>query len=189
MVRRTRIARRKRVFIACEGESEQGYAALLQRLADDAGLFVHIDARVIPRAGDPLALAERAAATLARISNGPKPSFVEKFLQLDIDLIGQNPDRDARMTQVAGYAGLTLIRQKICFEAFLLRHFPGHEDDRPATSVDALNRVRGVWPEYKKGSPAQELAKRLNIDDVRRAARNRLNADFLVLLTVLGLHD
>ena len=183
-----RIRRRKRFFIGCEGESEQGYAALLQRLADDAGLHVHITATVMTRTGDPLAIAQKAVATIKREERGSKPAFVSRFLQFDTDVIGQNPDRDAEMTKIADAAGLVLIRQDRCFESFLLRHFPGHENDHPATSVEALRRLHDVWPEYHKGTAAQDLAKWIQLEDVQRAAQNRLNSDFAILLAAFGLN-
>ena len=60
MARRPRVPRRKRIFVGCEGESEQGYAALLQRFAEERGAAVHADAKVVPRAGNPLTLVSRA---------------------------------------------------------------------------------------------------------------------------------
>lgn|GEM_PF-2814786 len=49
MSRTLKVARRRRYFIGCEGESEQGYVALLQRFANEAGLAVHLDTKVITR--------------------------------------------------------------------------------------------------------------------------------------------
>lgn len=187
MAGRPKIFRRKRFFVGCEGESEQGYAALLQMFANEEKLHVHIVAKVMTRAGDPLAMAERAVATIRQEERSSKPAFVDRFLQFDTDLIGQSPDRDANMARVAEGAGLNLIRQERCFESFLLRHFAGHEHDHPATSAEALNRLRAVWPEYKKGTSAHDLAKRIQLEDARRAAENPLNADFTVLLATLGL--
>ena len=63
MNRRRIIERRARVFLGCEGESEQGYGAFLQRLADDNALHVHILAVNLQPAGDPLTLAEKAVRT------------------------------------------------------------------------------------------------------------------------------
>jgi len=138
-------------------------------------------------AGDPLAMAKRAIAKVKHEEAGSRSAFVDRFLQFDTNLIGQNPDRDNKMYGVAKNAGLTLIRQNICFESFLLRHFNGHENDCPATNAEALSRLRGVWPEYGKGTPAQDLAKRIQHEDVQKAARNNLNSDFTTLLNALGL--
>ena len=187
MAKRRRILRRKRFFVGCEGESEQGYAALLQVFANTNGLAVHLDAKVLSKAGDPLALVERAAAVIAQDEAGAKPPYVERFLLLDTDLFGQNRGRDARMFQMAQQTNLKLVRQDCCFEAFLLRHIDCRENDRPPSAPVALKRLIGVWPQYKKGTPAQELAERLTFEDVQKAAVNPLNADFAPFLGALGL--
>ena len=54
---------RQRIFVACEGDSEMGYAALLQRRADEAGLAIHLDVREC-RSGDPLKIVEKAVEEL-----------------------------------------------------------------------------------------------------------------------------
>ena len=54
---------RRRFFVACEGESEGGYAALLQHLADESGLAIHLDIRTC-HGGDPLAIVEAAVREL-----------------------------------------------------------------------------------------------------------------------------
>jgi len=61
MKNRSPIRRRSRIFLGCEGESEQSYGAFLQRLADERGLMVHILSANLRPAGDPLALAEKAS--------------------------------------------------------------------------------------------------------------------------------
>jgi len=133
-------------------------------------------------------MAERAVAAMAQEARGSKPAFVGRFLQLDTDLIGRNPARDQKMFNLAAGRGLTLIRQDICFESFLLRHFEGHEADRPADSEDALDRLRVIWPTYRKGVPAQELAQHVKLEDAQKAALNPLNPDFAVLFRTLGLN-
>ncbi len=187
MARMARIARRRRFFVGCEGESEQGYAALLQRFANETRLAIHIDARALSNAGDPQSLVERAVAAIVQGERGARPPYVRRFLMFDTDQIGQNPNRDSRMLQIAQQNNLTLVRQDCCFEAFLLRHLQGYENDRPPDARVALNRLRGVWPQYRKGTPAQELAKRITLNDVQRAAANPLNADFAPFLDALGL--
>jgi len=187
MARRSRIPRRRRFFVGCEGESEQGYAAMLQEFANQNGLAIHLDTKVMSKAGDPLALIERAQAAITQGERGAKPPYVERFLLLDTDLIGQNPDRDTRMLQKAEQSNLMLVRQHCCFEAFLLRHFDGHANDNPPTATVALDRLIEIWPQYKKGTPAQELAKRLTFEDVLKAAENPQNADFARFFRALRL--
>lgn len=187
MARKSKIPRRKRFFIGCEGESEQGYARLLQTFSDEMGLAVHIVAKVMLKSGDPLKKAERAIAVLEQEARGSKPAFVGRFLQFDTDVIGQNPARDQEMNNLTSKKRIILIRQDICFESFLLRHFEGHEADQPATSEEALARLRGIWPEYRKGASAQELAQYIKLEHARRAASNPLNSDFEILFRALGV--
>ena len=59
---RGQIARRIRIFLGCEGESEQGYGRILQEFADDAGLHVHLVIKNLQPAGDPLSLAKKAVS-------------------------------------------------------------------------------------------------------------------------------
>jgi len=187
MGRRQKVKRRKRLFIGCEGESEQGYAALLQRFSNERGCAFHADSKVILHAGDPLALVERAIEMATRGEKGSKSPYSARFLMLDTDLIGQIPDRDAQIKGLAARNNLIVLKQNCCFEAFLLRHIDGHDNDEPPTAAIALTRLQAVWPEYKKGLSAQELRKRIAIEDVQRAARNPRNADFHAILDALGL--
>lgn len=187
MARGRKIKRRKRLFVGCEGESEQGYAALLQRFADDRKVAVHADAKVISRAGDPLAIVERAIAMAEHGEKGSKPAYSARFVMLDTDLIGRNPGRDAKLDGLVAKHGFILLRQNCCFEAFLLRHIGGHETREPPNQEIALRDLKAVWLGYKKGLPALELCKRIAVEDVQRAAQNSRNADFCKLLEAFGL--
>tara|TARA_R110002074_G_scaffold348310_1_gene518768 strand:+ start:1070 stop:1642 length:573 start_codon:yes stop_codon:yes gene_type:complete len=187
MGRRQKVRRRRRLFVGCEGESEQGYAALLQRFSDEQGGAVHAESRVVPRAGDPLAIVERAIEMAAQGERGSKPAYSVRFLMLDTDLLGNNPGRDAQIDGLVERHNFVLLRQNCCFEAFLLRHFVGHANDEPPTAAIALTRLQAVWPQYKKGFPAQELRKQIALEDVQRAAQSPRNADFSSFLDAMGL--
>ena len=187
MGRRQKTRRRRRLFVGCEGDSEQGYAALLQRFSNEQGGAVHAESKVIPRAGDPLAIVERAIEMAAQGERGSKSAYSVRFLMLDTDLLGNNPDRDAQIDGLVERHNFVLLRQNCCFEAFLLRHFVSHANDEPPTAAIALTRLQAVWPQYKKGSPAQELRKRIALEDVQRAAQSPHNADFISFLDAMGL--
>ncbi|MDE0533013.1 MAG: RloB domain-containing protein [Albidovulum sp.] len=175
------------MFVGCESESERGYAALLQKFANERDLAVHIEAKVLARAGDPLALAKKAAVLIEQGSRKPKSRYAYRFLIFDTDRLGLNPKRDFKFIIEAKRVELVLIRQNKCFESFLLRHFNGHENGHPSSSSDALNRLRQVWPEYKKGCSALELSRHFQLSHVQRASVNPLNADYAKLLESLGI--
>lgn len=187
MARRPKKARRTRFFVGCEGESEQGYAALLRYFADSLSRNVHLDTKVISNAGDPLALVNKSVATIAKGEAGSKPPYVEKFLLMDTDWFANVPGQEREVERLAAKENLILVKQVCCFEAFLLRHFPGHENDNPHDATASLRQLRGVWSSYKKGTPASELQKHLTIDAVRNAARTPLNGDYQKLLVAIGL--
>ncbi len=105
----------------------------------------------------------------------------------DTDRLGQKLDRDRELKKLANDNDLDLVRQDLCFESVLLRHFTGHENDSPATSSDALRRLQKKWPNYRKGMAAMELSKCIDQASVQRAARLPLNSDFRKLMVAIGL--
>jgi len=187
MARGPRIPRKRRLFVGCEGESEQGYVALLQRHANDRKISVHADARVVTRAGDPLAKVRRAIEISAQVEQSGRGRYERRFLILDRDGLGDKPARDSRIDAVAAAGKFTLIWQDFCFEAVLLRHLPGHEHDDPPTAALALNRLKAAWPSYEKGFSALDLQEKLTLDMMRQATRNRRNAGFHGFLQKMGL--
>jgi hypothetical protein len=144
------IAPRRRIFLGCEGSSEQAYGTLLGRLARDRpNMHVHIDVvRLNPGAGDPLALVERALQEVARNERGRVP-YAIKALLLDRDRIGQAPHRDGQIRVRAREGGLLLIWQEPVHEGFLLRHLLGCEHLRPPKDR-CLPRLQREWSTYTK---------------------------------------
>ena len=179
------IPRHRAFFVACEGESESGYARLLQQFAGAAGLRIQILAEAIKKTGgEPMRLIANAQAVIE--CHRKRNSLAGRFLLLDADRIA-GPGHRREVQRAAEAAGLSLVWQDKCFEAMLLRHFKGRENDNPATSREALSRLQKLWPEYDKGMAAMDLHKRISLEDVRRAAASPLNADLAVLLKALGL--
>ncbi len=186
-VRARRRARpqRKRLFVGCEGESERGYAALLQRFADVDDLLVHVDAVLLqPGGGDPCALVERARALLGQRERRHGDPYAERFVLLDSDKVGQAPQRDARARQIAEQTGFQLIWQEPCHEAMLLRHLENCTNLRPATTPLAIQQLSQRWPEYQKGMAAMRLADRIDLSGARRVAQG--DAALAALLTAIG---
>lgn len=180
------ILQRRRLFIGCEGESEQSYVALLTRLAEALGLAVHLDAVLLqPGGGDPLAIVERAGLRVGEREAKRAEPYEHRFVLLDDDKRGQAPQRDERIGGIAAQAQLHLVWQQPCHEALLLRHLNGCAALRPATTQAAGQQLVQRWPTYTKATPAARLAERLDHPALVRAAD--VEPDLAVLLAAIGL--
>ena len=183
--RRPARPQRTRIFVGCEGESEQGYATLLQRVADAAGRFVHVDAVVLqPGGGDPCALVEQALKRVRERERQHGDRYAYRYVLLDADKVGLQPQRDARAEALAA-GELNLIWQRPCYEAVLLRHLPECLQLRPPLSADALAQLRQRWPDYRKPMPATRLATRIDQDALERI--RRVEPELACLLDVIAI--
>lgn len=174
------------IFVGCEGESERGYIAFLGRLAEQAGLAVHLDPLVLqPGGGDPLAIVQLA---VKRLSQGRRKQtvFAAKFVMLDRDKWGQAPARDAQIAGVAARAGLSLIWQDPCHEAVLLRHLEACAAQRPRTTALAEAALWQRWQDYAKPMDGAGLARRLDHAAVRRAIA--VEPELGLMIEVIGLN-
>ena len=158
----------RRFLVACEGDSEVGYAALLQRLADDSGLAIHLDIRRC-HGGDPLAIVETAVRELS-IRRARRGAYIGQAIFLDADRRDDVPARTAHADRLIQENGFHAIWSEPTFETLLLKHIDGCERLRPPTSALALQQLQGRWPEYHKGMSANELWARLDLAAVERAA-------------------
>jgi len=176
------IERRSRIFLGCEGESEQGYGVLLQRLSDAESLKIHIVVKNLQPAGDPLALAEKA--TLHCDKENRKAPLIGKAILLDADRLIEPPDRGRRACELLQRAGFITIWQKPDHEGFLLRHFAGHDDDDPARGR-SMAALKAVWPGYYKNMAAADLQRQLALEHITRAAG--VTQELMTLLRMIGL--
>jgi hypothetical protein len=181
MKRRRTIERRARIFLGCEGESEQGYGVFLQRLADEHGLRVHIVPVNLRPGGDPLALSEKAVKAYAREAG--KGRFAGKVILLDADRLEEPPDRGLSALDLLRREGFTTIWQRPDHEGILLRHFAGHEHDDPPRGR-SFTALQAVWPGYHKNMSARELKRILSITHVQHAAG--VIPELRALLTMIG---
>lgn len=152
------------LFIACEGESELGYARFFGGIIGSA---FHVDAAVC-HGGDPVAVVQ---ATLKALRNPSRRGvrFAAKAVFVDTDLCRQRPDLAHNANRIAEAHGLTMLWQVPCHEAFLLRHLEGCAALRPPTSELAMAALVERWPDYRKGTSAAVHAHRLDDAAVRRA--------------------
>jgi hypothetical protein len=180
------ILQRKPIFVGCEGESERGYVAFLNRLARDAGKSVHLDPILLqPGGGDPLDLVKTAIKKYqakVRIGRGP---YKARLILLDTDKRGLTLNRDAQALQLADKAGFLLVWQNTCHEALLLRHLTQCQTLRPPSTPTANAQLTQRWPKYEKPMTAGELAEKLDIDAVRRAAT--VEPELAAFLDIVGL--
>ena len=95
---RGHILQRRRFLVACEGDSEFGYAALLQRLADDSGLAIHLDPRRC-HGGDPLAIVEAAVSEL-HFRSTRRGAYAGQAIFLDADRRDDVPERTTLADQL-----------------------------------------------------------------------------------------
>lgn len=186
MPRRTKVRNtRKRVFIACEGESERGYAGFLWELAEASGLSLHFDLHLC-RGGDHLAVVE-AARDKMKLRAQQHGQFWKQAVFLDGDRRDENAERTRQADRMIAQSGLLPIWSTPNLEALILRHFPGREHAEPPTSDLALQELRRHWKEYEKPISRQALRAKFDMAHVQRAAGT--NSGLLEFLKQIGFSD
>jgi hypothetical protein len=169
-MRRQQVIRR-RIFVGCEGDGERSYIALVQRIVNDVHHKVHLDPQLLqPGGGDPLDLVRRAEEVITKIERTREP-YDEKYLLIDCDRFGRSPERDQQMPAILNRINARLIRQNPAREALILRHLPGCAPRRPPSTQIAMQQLLQQWPEYEKTMSAMQLATRIDLEALRRAAK------------------
>ncbi len=180
-----RIPQRVRIYLGCEGPSEQSYGKRLGEIADAAGLHLYFDNDVLqPGGGDPLALVQLAIRRI-REREAKRTSFSHRAILLDRDKWGIKPERDAQIESLAKRNRLRLIWQEPCHEGFLLRHLEGQQTVRPKTSTLAAQALKSLWDEYHKPMPAMHLAGKIDLQAVLRVSS--VESAFKEFLDQIGL--
>lgn len=181
MRRRRTIRQRIPIFLGCEGESEMGYGALLNRLATelpDIHIHIHVEA-LQPGAGDPHALVQRAVQRIANLERR-RDTFAHKAILLDRG--SQRKSQDAQTLAVRN--AIRLIWQEPDHEAFLLRHLQGFQQSRPPAGA-SLAALRKPWPDYQKGRTQIQLAERIDMVNIRQA--REVEPDLDAFLAAIGI--
>ena len=161
---------RRQIFVGCEGKSEEGYVALLQDFARTANQPIYLNIKELaPGAGDPLARVEMAVR-LIRQESATRVAPSASFVLLDEDQTVLAPARAETARQLAAQKNITIVWQRPCFEAVLLRHLPGCHTRRPLDTPGAGNALQGEWAEYAKPMDRAALARRLDLAATLRAA-------------------
>ncbi len=179
------ILQRRPVYIGYEGASEVSYAGFLQDLLREAGLPVHLVIDELgPGAGDPLARVEMAVRRLAHLRR-TRAAPAERFVLLDFDQAERDPQRADQARRKAADDNIVIVWQRPCFEAVLLRHPKGRAGHRPPDSSRAGQALTRDWPEYEKPMTRDNLARRLDLASVLRAAA--VEPELEALLRCLGI--
>lgn len=182
MTRRRTIAQRTPIFFGCEGESELGYGALLNRLVRETpGLHLHIHAEKLqPGAGDPYALVQRAAQKIADLERR-RERFTCKAILLDLGA----PDKNLAAQRFAATNRIDhLIWQSPDHEAFLLRHLNGCHQLRPPAGA-SIAALRQRWPDYEKARTQVQLANYITMAGIVRACD--VEPDLRAFLLAIGV--
>ena len=179
--RRGHIQPRIRYFVGCEGESEQSYVQVLQRLCDTQGRHVHLNAEPL-RGGDALARLEIIERQMQRYER--RGTFAAKFALLDADQRVLAPERAAQADRLAASLGVTVIWQQPCHEALLASHF-ANAHRNPGSAEDALQYLQSLWPEYRKAMTARQVSQRIDFDGITRASGQ--NPELGRMLSAIGL--
>lgn len=179
MPRRGSIRKRERLFVGAEGESERSLTTWFQRICNNEGLHLHLDAQVCG-GGDSRAVVEFAERRYG-LRNERLGRYSAGLVLLDKDRLEQDRRR-GRSPISEGRLARIWLRPNL--EGLLLRLHLGHESRFPAAGR-AEEELRKLWPDYKKPCPADSLEQRFDLVDVRRAAH--YDADLALLLELLRL--
>lgn len=177
--------KRKRVFVACEGESERGYAGFLWDLSEEIGLSLHFDLQTCP-GGDHLAIVQRAMDTMKRRAQ-QHGRFWKTAIFLDSDRRGEHAERTSQADRMIAQSGMLPIWSNPCLEALILRPFPGCEHLSPPTSNLAHQELLRHWPDYGKPVSRATLRAKFEIVHVQRASGT--NPHLLRFLKAIGFPD
>jgi hypothetical protein len=127
----------------------------------------------------------RNAANCKKREEKRNGRFKDAFLILDEDRAHQpQPDWPLeRLRREAANQKFIFCGQKPKLEGLFLRMFPGCERQvLSATRLDA--QLPNLWPDYKKPTDAQTLARKFTLDDLMRVAN--VEPDLMSMLSKIG---
>lgn len=182
MGRRRAVPRRKRIFVAAEGDGDRALAQWLQGLCEDKGLHIHLDVAVA--GGNDTRWVVEYAVDRRRRRNDSKTRDKGALVFLDSDRLAEDRAAGRDPETVPGRRDLQLVYLKPKLEGLLIRLHPGQER-RFVAARDAERDLQRLWPEYRKPMPATALRERFGLDDLRCAARH--DAGLRDALALLGL--
>lgn len=157
----------KRVFLGCEGDSEQSYGAWIQAIAEDLRLPITIDTYNASGINNlPHQIIKRCLDQIPRREKRRGKYFVRGIL-LDSDNLGIETELNQDTIDLAINKNIHVIFQEYEHEALLLRQIPGHSRDRPAIG-EGREKLQAAWPEYRRSQGKIQLYEKFTIDDIKR---------------------
>ncbi|WP_202859966.1 MULTISPECIES: hypothetical protein [Sinorhizobium] len=146
-------------------------------------MHLHIE-ELGPGAGDPLSRVTLAVHRLKQLQK-TRGAPADRFALLDSDQADRDTERAAIARKLAADNNITIVWQRPCFEAVLLRHLAGRTANRPLDTLGSTRALEREWPGYRKPMSRADLARRLDLDGVLRAAS--VEAELRDLLRSVGL--
>lgn len=174
---------RRPIYVGCEGLSEVGYVGLINDMVRATDAPIHVIVEELNQ-GDPLSRVEMAVRRIAH-HRRTRIAPVERFVLLDFDQAEREPARAEQATRLAAANDIHIVWQRPCFEAVLLRHIEGRATHRPLTTPLSQEAILKEWPDYRKGLTRADLATRIDLASLMRAAN--AEPDLAVLLRCLGI--
>jgi len=161
--RRFQFPPKKRILLAGEGDTDRALLRWVTRPFDDRFAFQIFDGG----GGSSLHVVQTIERRLRNDRGGRRgaPDHLRRVVFLDWDIWDDNDPNCQEARRLAGTIGLDLrfFRPKV--EGVLLRLHPGLETrDPPAHAVEA--ELRRIWPDYRKGLAADDIAKRFTPDRI-----------------------
>jgi hypothetical protein len=160
--RRRIIPPRRRFFFGCEGASEKAFAVFLQKICENLGLHIHLDAHALG-GGDPLNLVCEAIGKRKQQSTR-RGRYQQSLLLLDSDRFMPEDQRCRRASTLAQAEGIKLIFQHSNHEGMLLRLHDGRETRRVPAAL-AESELKRLWPSYDKPVAAADLGQQFGVQD------------------------
>lgn len=176
------INQRTRYFIPAEGEGEQSFIKWIQQITDQNGLHVHLDCQPLGGGGYEALL--KNAIRYRKLKERHKAKSTILLLDKDRADGGHDGWTITQLRETATKHKIDLCLQVPNLEGLFLRMFPGNERLQP-DATNAKKLLRSIWPEYKKPTDAQSLAKKFTFTDLKRAAK--YDEELTKLLETIGL--
>lgn len=178
------IARRRPVFLGCEGESEQAYSQVLGDIVRQDIQTIHLEVVLLGAgAGSPVAKIQKAIKKIEEYER-KRSRLWKKAVLIDSDLAELPGNHKSDAENLAAIHEIRIIWQMPNHEAFLLRHLPNCAQRRPPTSALANSVLITEWPGYRKPMTRTQIARMVDGGRIRQAAS--VESEFRSLLTDIG---